>query len=71
MKFFCLSAFLSLAVVITGCGTTHSMVKGGASSHVKGLRMQDFLALGHVSQTDKGIELTVGADDLFHKKAAV
>jgi outer membrane protein OmpA-like peptidoglycan-associated protein len=64
MKSYWLTAFLGLALVVAGCGTTHS-VKSSSTGHMKNSQMDDFLGLGEVVQTAGGFRLTVSADDLF------
>jgi outer membrane protein OmpA-like peptidoglycan-associated protein len=69
MKGFYLTVFLSLAVVIASCGTTHSMVKGSSNAK-KNSQIQAFLGLGEVERTMKGIQVTVSADAIFKKHSS-
>jgi outer membrane protein OmpA-like peptidoglycan-associated protein len=70
MKFYCFLAFLSLAAISTGCGTTHSVARTNGSSYSHTISIKDFLQLGRVVQTSKGIEVTITSDQLFLKKSS-
>jgi outer membrane protein OmpA-like peptidoglycan-associated protein len=66
MKGYFLMVFLGLAVVLNGCASTGKMAKTQSEMPTNlGPQIQDFNAFGDVSQTVKGIKLTLASDLLF------
>jgi|SRR5665213_3436221 len=70
MKDHFFKVFFGLAVLLGGCGPTHSMVQSNSSEPMKSPQMQAFMGFGDVIQTANGIQVTVGAETLFMKKSS-